>query len=157
MIRPEALLLAFAVAPAAMMNFVGLICLLFFFFIIFAFFAASVGTWLEFPVQTATYLILSSGVYVALKVTLAARAKKIISSGGGEEISFATILLSIPMFISLAVATYLWCVGFISLIYSNFYILLSVGGTAVSFFLLWDFLRPWISSSKSKKLESDDP
>jgi len=156
MIRPEALLIAFVLAPGAMFNILGFISLLFFSLIIFSFFVASVRLWLEFPASTAMYLILSSSIYAFLKATLAARARKIVDLGEEPKVGISEIVLSIPMGIALIVAVYLWCVGFISLIYSNFYILLFIGAAIVTAYFLRDFIYPWIAQPKQRQPNSED-
>lgn len=156
MIRPDTLLLAFAINPTVMMGLFSNIVGLFFLLMLFLFFIGSVTLWLEFPASTATYLLLSSSVYAILKALIATRARKISDSGEELKLGFSEIVLSIPMGIALAIALYLWCVGFISLIYSNFYILIFIGIIIAAVYFLWDFIQPWIPKSKQRKPNSDN-
>jgi len=156
MIRPEAWLIAYAVNPAATLNLVGLYFFGVFIAIIFVFFLEMVRLWLAFPAQTAMNLILWSSLYAVLKAILSARTRKIIALGGEPRLGFSEIILSIPMVIALIVSVFLVCVGLLSLIYSNFYILLFLGAAIATAYFLLDFIYPWIAQPKQRQPNSED-
>lgn len=156
MIKPDTWLLAYAINPKAVMSIFGIMASFWGALILFVILASSVSFWLVSPFTASLYLLIASVIYSLLKFLIASRSKKLVAIGEGDRSTLAEIVLAIPMFISLAVATYLWIFGFISLIYSNFYVLLGFVVMAISLYFFWDFFRPWISSRLQKDPNPED-
>jgi hypothetical protein len=149
LIRPEAWLVAYAINPSAVMGIWGAMFFGLLVGIVFLILQGSVMLWVGNPFVAASYLILSSVTFALLKKLIALRAKKRLLLDEKSKPSFSEISLSIPMFIALAVAIYLWIFGLISLIYTNFTVLLVVSIFSLLVYFAWDFVSSWFKPKRS--------